>query len=76
MAQILYHAVPVDWRKEQKYAFLERAGSVAGVKWKTLKPDKRGNWLTEPTDEEFADFVSVANKAGKDRTGEAVLFLE
>jgi len=76
MAKILYHAVPGDWRKEQKYAFLDKSGSVAGVKWKTLKPDKRGNWLTEPTDEEFANFISVANKAGKDRTGDAVLFSE
>ena len=41
MAKILYHAGPGDWRKEQKYQFLEKAGSIAGVKWKTLKLDKR-----------------------------------
>ena len=45
MAKILYHAVPGDWRKEQKYAFLEKAGSVAGVKWQKLDPDDRGNWI-------------------------------
>ena len=40
MAKILYHAVPGDWRKEQKYSFLEKTASVAGVKWQKLQPDK------------------------------------
>jgi predicted helicase len=73
---IRYFSVTTKWRKEEKYQFLERTVSVDGLKWSLLKPDKRGNWLTEPTDEEFAGFVSIANKAGKDRTGEAVLFAD
>jgi predicted helicase len=75
-AAIRYHTVSTDWRKEEKYQFLEQKVSVEGVRWTLLKPDKRGNWLTNPTDNEFADFISIANKAGKDRTGEAVLFSE
>jgi predicted helicase len=75
VAKIRYHAVSADWCKEQKYQFLEKEVSVEGVKWTSLKPNKGGNWLTQPTDNEFADFISVANKSGKDRTGEAVLFL-
>ena len=73
-AAIRHHAVTTDWRKEQKYQFLDKRVSVAGVKWALVSSDKRGNWLTQPTDHEFADFLSVANKAGKDRTGEAVVF--
>ena len=65
MAKILYHAVPGDWRKEQKYAFLEKTGSIAGVKWKTLKPDKRGNWITSATAEEFYYFLPIGSKDAK-----------
>ena len=65
MAKILYHAVPVPWRREEKYAFLEKAGSIAGVKWRTLKPDDRGNWLRNPTDDEFNAFLPIGSKAAK-----------
>jgi predicted helicase len=64
-AKILYHAVPIDWRKEEKYAFLEKAVSVAGVKWQTLKPGKKGNWLTSKTDEEFSAFMPIGSKDAK-----------
>ena len=40
--QIHYHAVGQDWRKEEKYNFLNQKGSVSGVKWKKLKPDDKG----------------------------------
>ena len=61
MAKILYHAVPGDWRKEQKYQFLEKAASIAGVKWKTLKPDKKQNWLDHGLRPEFDGFLPIAN---------------
>src|ERR1019366_7361825 len=64
-AKILYHAVPGDWRKEQKYAFLDQAGSVAGVKWQQLDPDDRGNWITNATDEEFEAFLPIGSKDAK-----------
>ena len=63
--KILYHAVPVPWRKEQKYEFLSAKESVAGVKWRTLKPDKRHNWLTNATDEEFAAFLPIGSRDAK-----------
>ena len=65
MSKIFYPAVPGDWRKEQKNAFLEKAGSVAGVKWKTLKPDRRGDWITNSTAEEFYDFLPIGSRATK-----------
>lgn len=61
-ARIHYHAVPVEWRKEQKYDFLNKAGSIAGVKWKTLRPDERNNWLTNKSDGAFASFVPIGSK--------------
>src|SRR2546430_7692834 len=58
-AKIHYQAVGGDWRKEQRYEFLEKAGSVAGVKWKSLMPDKKSNWITNDTDEEFDEFIPI-----------------
>ena len=58
-AKIYYHAVPVDWRKEQKYDFLKQAGSIAGVKWRRLKPDEKNNWITNGNDGEFAGICSA-----------------
>ena len=67
-AKIRYHAVPVDWRREQKYDFLNKAGSIAGVKWRTLHQDEKNNWLTHKNDGEFAEFVPVGCKAYKARS--------
>lgn len=71
MAKILYHAVPVPWRKEEKYAFLEKADSVSGVKWKNLKPDKKQNWLDLGYREEFDDYLPIASHETK--PGDAIL---
>jgi hypothetical protein len=30
-AKVLFHSVPIPWRKEEKYAFYDKAGSVAGA---------------------------------------------
>jgi len=64
-AKILYHAVPGDWRKEQKYGFLQKAGTIAGVEWQQLKPDAKNTWLTSGTDDEFAGFVPIGSKEAR-----------
>lgn len=64
-AKIFYLAVPVDWRKEQKYDFLDKTGSIAGVKWKSLHPDKKFNWLTNKNDGEFDEFMPIGSKEAK-----------
>jgi len=69
MSKILYHAVPGEWRKEQKYQFLEKSNSVAGVKWTRLTPDKRGNWITNDSDEEFETFLPIGSKEAKAKGG-------
>ena len=60
-AKIYYHAVPVDWRKEKKYEFLEIKQSVEGVKWQKLQPDKKQNWLDMGLREEFDNFLPIAS---------------
>ena len=74
MAKILYHAVTVDWRKEQKYQSLEKTASIAGVKWKKLSPDARGNWITNDTDEEFEAFLPIGSKEAKAGTSVPTIF--
>jgi predicted helicase len=64
-AVIRYHAVPIEWRREEKYAFLDDKSDLTGVKWRKLQPDRKGNWLTNPTDEEFDAFLVMGNKQVK-----------
>jgi predicted helicase len=63
--EIYYHAVGQDWRKEEKYDFLDQKISIKGVKWKKLKPDDKGNWITNETDEEFESFLPIGSKDAK-----------
>jgi len=71
---IYYHAVGGDWRKKQKYTFLESKEHINGVKWKKLTPDERGNWLTNDTDEEFDSFLPIGSKEAKAGTSVPTVF--
>ena len=64
-ATIYHHAVPVPWRREEKYAFVDEAKSIAGVKWIKLKPNARHDWLTNDNDAEFRKFVPIGSKEAK-----------
>ncbi len=64
-AKIHFHSVGTDWRRERKYDFLEKVESIAGVKWRSLKPDAKHNWLTSETDAEFAEFLPLGTKEAK-----------
>jgi predicted helicase len=64
-AKIYYYAVPVDWRREQKYDFLNKIVSIAGLEWKRLRPDKKHNWLTNKNDGEFDEFIPIGSKEVK-----------
>jgi hypothetical protein len=66
-AKIRFDAVPTDWRREQKYAFLGKTASVVGIKWKSLQPDAKHNWLVRKNDAEFAAFVPLGSKAARAR---------
>jgi len=68
-AKIYYHAVGNDWRKEQKYIFLENKVDVDGIKWEELTPDDRGNWITNDSDEDFDSFLPIGTKEAKAKGG-------
>ena len=73
-AKIYYASVGDDWRKERKYSFLESKAKIDGLKWKKLTPDKRGNWITNDTDEEFDAFLPIGSKEAKAGTNVDTIF--
>ena len=67
-AKIHYHAVPVDWRREQKYDFLNKAGSIAGVKWRRLKPGRKAQLAHEQERRRVRRIVPTGSKKYKARS--------
>lgn len=50
---IRYASAGESWTKEEKYAWLSKAGSLGGLEWLPIKPNARHEWLTADSDEEF-----------------------
>lgn len=74
MAEIFYHAVPGDWRREQKETFLNEVGHVGNVMWTKLTPDPQQNWLTAGLEAGFANFLPIGSKEAKHGDGSTVVF--
>lgn len=64
-----YVRVVEDWRKEQKYAWLEEQKSVGSVDWQRLKPDSKASWLVPNGAAEFSKFLPVGDKESKGAHG-------
>jgi predicted helicase len=72
-AEVFYAKAGEDWRKEQKYEFLDTAGVASKIAWDRLQPDERTNWLTEGLRGEFATYVAMVSDEGMGTTpGEAI----
>jgi predicted helicase len=73
---IYYAAVPTDWRREEKYRFLEDKASARNIEWKQIEPDAKHTWLREGLDDDFDTFMPLGTKLGKhmDVGGEGVIF--
>lgn len=66
VAQIRYFAVEGDWRKEQKYAFLEQVEDRSGIDWQPVLPDSKHSWLTAGLDPKFDRFTLLGSKHSED----------
>ncbi|MDD5087449.1 MAG: N-6 DNA methylase [bacterium] len=64
-SKLFYYRVPEFWRKEEKFDFLNEAGSVASVKWQRLTPDARHSWFPAEHEDEFAGFIPLGTKEAK-----------
>lgn len=60
--EIFYHAVPGDWRRTQKYDWLEKTGDVEKVAWQQMTPDKRYNWIQTGLREDFETFLPLGDR--------------
>ncbi len=75
-AEIFYARVDENWRKEQKYRYLDEKQQYGNVNWTRISPDRRHTWLTEGLHAEFETFVPLGSREAKAAKGEAadVLF--
>ena len=63
-ARIYYHAVPADWRRGEKTAYLDKSATYAGIEWEQLQPDKKATWLAGGLQEDFEEFIPMGDRAG------------
>ncbi|MXY95511.1 MAG: DEAD/DEAH box helicase [Caldilineaceae bacterium SB0670_bin_27] len=71
-AEIYYARVEENWRKEQKYGYLDEKEQYGDVEWTRITPDKRHTWLTEGLHAEFETFIPLGSREAKAEKGEAV----
>ena len=64
-ARIFYAALPSDWRKEQKYDFLDQQGDYSTIPWQEIQPDKHYTWLTEGLSSDFESFLPIGTKVAR-----------
>lgn len=64
-ARVFYARVEESWRKEEKYAFLEKAENRRGVEWREIQPTGDARWLSEGVRPDFNGFVPLGSKAAK-----------
>ena len=69
-AEIFYARVEENWRKEEKYRYLEEKEQYGNVEWTGISPDRRHTWLTEGLHAEYEDFAPVGTKQAKATKGE------
>ena len=62
---VRYARTGESWRKEEKYKFLDAAGSYSTVAWDPIKPDPSGHWLVGDLDERYRDFIRLGDKTIK-----------
>jgi predicted helicase len=63
---ISYASVDDFWRSSEKLKFLDKAGSVQGVKWTVLAPDSRGTWVTSGLEAGYDKLVAIGIKSRGD----------
>jgi len=70
-AIIYYARLEEDWRKEQKYDFLNTKEHYQNIEWQQIAPDKKHTWLTEGLHSEFDTFLPMGTKEAKAAKGTA-----
>jgi predicted helicase len=58
-ADIAYASTDPEWRREEKYRFLDGAVTLGGIEWRKIEPDKNHVWLTDGLQEDFGGFLPL-----------------
>ena len=64
-AKIYFARTGEDWRKEQKYEFLEQQRCYANIQWREIQPDSNHTWLTDGLSDDFTGFIPLGSKEQK-----------
>lgn len=62
---IRYAVVDKTIRRSEKLASLRQQGSVAGVRWRSIKPDAANTWIKPGHTREFAGFTPIASRGAR-----------
>jgi predicted helicase len=73
-ARIYYARTGEEWRKEEKYDFLNAKGDISAIDWQELTPDTRYTWLTAGLQDDFETFLPMGIKESKNKANEGVIF--
>ncbi|MBM4276070.1 MAG: DNA helicase [Deltaproteobacteria bacterium] len=73
-AKIWFAEVDREWRKEQKYDFLQDKNDYAHIDWTEIIPDKKHTWLTKGLQSEFETFLPLIATGPKSRNAIFKLF--
>ena len=69
-AEMFYARVEENWRKEEKYCYLDANEQYGNVDWTRITPDRRHTWLTEGLYAEFDAFLPLGSREAKAAKGE------
>ena len=64
-AKVQYFTLADYMRAGDKLASIIKSNGITGVKWETLHPDSKQNWLTEGIQADFEGFLPIASKEAK-----------
>jgi predicted helicase len=73
-ASVRYAATEVDWRKEEKYKFLDGTRRLSELAWVDLAPDAAHTWIRTGLHAEYANFLPVGPKAAPDIAERGYIF--
>ena len=63
-ANIYYHDIGDYLSREEKLKIISDFNSIENIKWKTLKPNKHGDWINQRNDL-FGTFIEISSKTKK-----------
>jgi predicted helicase len=68
-AKIYYARMDEFWNKQQKLEHLESIKSFKDIKWESIEPDAKYNWLLEGLHSEYEDFIPLGTQGARSTDG-------